>query len=255
MMSKNLIYIVAIEDPNSKVSVNDFFQYAKPTWEHYCKKYDIDLKIATNSGFSAESGMKPIWNKELIREPRFSQYEKIGIVDSDTMIRWDAPNIFELFTENDFCGVNDLCDLDWLTKSINDRQFLFPNVKIDIFKYLNAGVLFFGGKYREEVFGNLLDLYIFRRHVIDAIQGGGKEQTLLNFILQEKNIPITLLNPEWNLLSIHRKNMFTNNWQLNIDVTPHFIKNAYIWHFTGFPIEDRINVMKQTWNFIKQNYI
>ena len=42
--------------------------------------------------------------------------------------------------------------------------------------------------------------------------------------------------------------MFKHNWQLNEDLTPFFIKYAYIWHFTGFPIEDRARVMEQVWN-------
>jgi hypothetical protein len=87
---------------------------------------------------------------------------------------------------------------------------------------------------------------------IDSLKTGGKEQTLLNFIIQKNKVPVTLLNPEWNLLSIHKKNMFTYNWQLNIDQTPYFMKYAYIWHFTGFPIEDRVNVMKQVSEYINQ---
>ena len=95
---------------------------------------------------------------------------------------------------------------------------------------------------------------------INAIKGGGKEQTLLNFVLQKNKVQIELLSPEWNLLSIHRKNMFVNNWQLNqIDPNnhqvPHFLKYGKIWHFTGFPIEDRVRIMKQTWDIIKGNYV
>jgi hypothetical protein len=42
--------------------------------------------------------------------------------------------------------------------------------------------------------------------------------------------------------------MFKHNWQLNLDTTPFFIKYAYVWHFTGFPIENRISIMKQVWD-------
>ena len=33
-----------------------------------------------------------------------------------------------------------------------------------------------------------------------------------------------------------------------------FIKCSYIWHFNGFPREERNNYMKQTWEIIKSNY-
>ena len=249
-MNKNLIYIVAVDDPGSKIQVNEYFQYSEPTWEHYCKKYNIDLIIAREHGFDVS--YRAIWNKELIFDVG-KGYDKIGIVDADTMIRWDAPDIFQQFSTEEFCGVNDLCDLNWLFKSISDRQFIFPDTILDLNTYLNAGVLFFGGKYRE-IFERLLITYIHNKPEIDKIAGGGKEQTLLNFMLKYNKVPITLLSPAWNLLSIHRKNMFTNNWQLKIDNIPHFMKYAYVWHFTGFPVEARIQLMQQTWEMVKHNY-
>jgi nucleoside-diphosphate-sugar epimerase len=170
-----------------------------------------------------------------------------------TIIRWDAPNIFDLYNPDEFCGVNDLCDLNWLLGSIRDRQRFFPDVVMDIDKYLNAGVLFFGNEHLF-LFKELLDFYIANRESIDSIQGGGKEQTLLNFVLQQNKVNTKKLPPSWNLLSIHRKNMFTNNWQLKVDPTPYFIKYAYIWHFTGFPIEDRVRLMKQTWELVDREY-
>ena len=47
--------------------------------------------------------------------------------------------------------------------------------------------------------------------------------------------------------------MFQHNFQSE-DKTPYFIKYGNIWHFTGFPIEQRENVMKQTWDLIRKNY-
>ena len=249
-MSTKLIYIVAIDDLAAKVSTNDFFCYSEPTWEHYCKRHDIDLIVQTVHQF--DPAIKPIWNKEMISVIG-KDYDKIGIVDSDTMIRWDAPNIFDQFGEDEFCGVNDLCDLNWLLGSIEQRQYLFPDTQIDPMDYLNAGVLFFGNRYLD-VFSKLLAFYFENQESIDSIQGGGREQTLLNFVLAKNKVNIKKLSPAWNLLSIHRKNMFINNWQLKNDPTPYFMKYAYLWHFTGFPIEDRVNVMKQTWEMTKYLY-
>jgi len=250
--------MVAIGGENSKVNNSDYAQYSIKSWERYCKKYDIAFLLVDKN--LDDRFNKPIWNKEMIFG--FGQgYDKIGIVDSDTIIHPDAPNIFELFDEDQFCGVNDICDLNWLFKSIDDRQKFFPDTKMDIFKYVNAGILFFGKKYLY-IFEKLLSLYLTRKSEIESIDGGGKEQTLLNFTLQSEHVPITLLDPAWNLLSIHRKNMFTNNWQMypkygGVVVKgdeysyPHFMKYAWIWHFTGFPIEDRTRMMSLTWDLIK----
>lgn len=251
MKNKNLIYIVAIDSDTTKIANSDYAQYSLKTWEFWCKKNGVDLIIMRENGNPPFEF--PIWNKEKIYVIG-EDYDKIGIVDSDTMVKWDMPNIFELMKDGKFYGVNDLCDINWLLASIHDRQRFFPDVEMDIFKYINAGVLFFG-KEHLQVFKTLLDFYLKNQDEIHAIKGGGKEQTLLNFVLQSEGVDIELLSPAWNLLSIHRKNMFQNNWQLKIDPTPYFIKYAYIWHFTGFPIEERVQVMKSTWEATQHMYI
>ena len=248
-MNKNLIYITSIDSETSKFKDSEYAQYCIKTWEHYCKRYNIDLYICTENDPRLRF---PIWNKEKVYLVG-QDYQKIGVIDSDTMVRWDAPNIFDQVEYGKFYGVNDLCDLKWLLDSVKQRQKFFPDVKLDLMKYLNAGVLFCGYE-NLHIFESLLDFYLEKQDEIHEIKGGGKEQTLLNFFLQKNNVEIEMLHPEWNLLSIHRKNMFTGNWQLKLDSTPYFIKYAYVWHFTGFPIEDRINVMKQTWDLIKEKY-
>lgn len=248
-MSKNLIFMVSIHDDKTSISNHDYAQYSIKTWDYWCKKNGIDFQVLTEN---VGNYNRPIWNKELIY--RYGQgYDKIGIVDSDTMIRWDAPNIFDFMEEDKFYGVNDLCDLNWLLDSIKQRQKFFPDVEMDIFKYINAGVLFFSSKYLD-FFHKFLTFVEHNMDEIETIKGGGKEQTLLNFFLQYEGVDIELLTPAWNLLSIHRRNMFQHNWQLNQNKTPHFINYSYIYHFTGFPIEYRIKMMQNTWNFIKQMY-
>jgi len=104
-------------------------------------------------------------------------------------------------------------------------------------------------------FEKLLNFYFENQHELDNwTLGGGKEQTLLNFHLKESNYKRKFLEPSWNLMGLHKKQMFTHNWQLNEDDTPFFIKYGYILHFTGFGIPDRINLMKQTWDVIGENY-
>lgn len=248
MKSKNLIYIVIIDDPSKHIQCSHYAKYSVKTWEYYCEKWNIDLMMLDEN---LVEDCPPIWNKELIYQ--FGKgYDKIGIVDSDTMVKWNAPNVFDLVTDGVY-GVNDLCDMNWLFQSIGQRQRFYPNIELDLMKYLNAGVLFFTNDV-VPTFKNLLDFYKENRSEIDQIKGGGKEQTLLNFQFVKDNVKVNLLSPEWNLLSIHRKNMFIGNWQLNNDLTPYFIKYSNVWHFTGFPIEDRIKIMSEVWEMIKQNY-
>ena len=87
-----------------------------------------------------------------------------------------------------------------------------------------------------------------------ATKGVGKVQTLLNFELQKQNVKIKELPPIWNMFSMHKREMFSHNWQDGDDKTPFFIKYSWIWHFTGFPIEDRTDIMKQTWEMVGDKY-
>ena len=48
--------------------------------------------------------------------------------------------------------------------------------------------------------------------------------------------------------------MFGYNWQDGDDKTPFFVKYSYIWHFTGFGIEQRTEMMRKTWEAYGDKY-
>jgi len=247
--SNNLIYIVSIDHHTSNNKCSDYSQYCLKTWKYWCNKNKVDLIVCTKHDKRFGS---PIWNKEKIYEIG-KNYTKIGIVDSDTMVRWDTPNIFEQF-EGEWCGVVDTGDFGWILNSIKQYKKFFPEINLNIDTYFNAGVLFFNSKYLN-IFEELLQLYLNNQKELDEWdKGGGREQTLLNNIAIKNNIKFKELKPEWNLFSIHKKDMFKPNWQLKLDNIPFFIKHAYVWHFTGFPVEQRKHLMSQTWDLIKDNY-
>ena len=248
-MSKYLIYMVAINHSSSVYKNSEYSDYSIKTWKWWCEKNNIDFIV--NDKHDERFG-KPIWNKELIHS--FGKgYDKIGVVDSDTMIKWDTPNIFETFSKDEFCGVVDNANLNWIHDSVNVYKKFFDS-DIDLNSYFNAGVLFFGNKYLD-IFEDILNFYLKNQEELDNWQlGGGKEQTILNYHLVKHNVKKKELTPNWNMLGMHKRGLFSYNWQLNEDKTPFFVKYGNIWHFTGFGIPDRINLMKQTWDLIGENY-
>ena len=44
-------------------------------------------------------------------------------------------------------------------------------------------------------------------------------------------------------------------WQLKKDNTPFFIKYGYNWCFNGLPKDQRSDIMKQTWDLVKDKYV
>lgn len=241
--------MVAINHDSSEYKNTDYSQYSIKSWEYWCKRNDVDFMLVTEHD---DRLGKPIWNKELIYE-RADGYDKIGVVDSDTMIKWDAPNIFEMY-DDEFCGVLDNVNLKWVHDSLQVYGKFFDGVNVDIDEYINAGVLFFTKKHLS-LFKDILDFYLKNQEELDNWnKGGGKEQTILNYHLKKTDFKRKFLTPSWNLLGMHKKQMFTHNWQLNEDKTPFFVKYGFIWHFTGFGIPDRINLMKQTWELFEKHY-
>ena len=74
-------------------------------------------------------------------------------------------------------------------------------------------------------------------------------------MLQQEKVSLHLdLPPSFHLPHMTRFDWFSHNWQLN-DQTTFFIKYGYIWSYSGFPNRGmRHDLMKQTWEVIKQNY-
>ena len=248
-MSKNLIYTTAIDHSTSTFRNFDYSQYCINSWKAWCDKKDIDFLVIDKH----DSRYKfPVWNKDIIFEIVGDKYDKIIYVDSDTMVKWDAPNPFDLY-EDEFCVTIDRSSLRWILNSIDAYQQFFPDLKLDIDGYFNSGVCFFT-KDHKTIFDQLINFYQENKDKLDLIKGVGKVQTVLNFMLKKNNVKIKYLPPTWNLFSIHKKDMFKHNWQLQEDMTPFFVKYSYVWHFTGFGIEDRINLMSQVWNQYKDNY-
>lgn len=248
---KNLIYMIAIDHHTSRFKNSSFSQYAIPTWEYWCKKNDVDFFVLKEHD---ERFGKPIWNKEAIFDRFGDKYDKIGIVDSDTMVRWDTPNIFNMYND-ELCGVRDNDNFWWLDNSITHYQKFFPDVTIDSDYYVNAGVLFITKEHRN-IFDGMMKFYFDNKEEIDnwTVPNTGREQTLLNFMIQKLNTKIKILPECWNMFGLQRKDLFSHNWQLG-DTTPFFLKYGYIWHFTGMPIENRQQVMSQTWNMVKEKYV
>ena len=138
-MKKNLIYTVAINHDTSQFKNTDYSQYCLMSWEKWCKKRNIDFLVIDTH----ETNFKyPHWDKYTIFNHIDNEYEKIGLVDSDTMIHWEAPNPFDLYND-EWCWVKDLSNLRWTSKSIENYNRFYPEEKLDIYDYYNSGVCFF----------------------------------------------------------------------------------------------------------------
>ena len=137
---------------------------------------------------------------------------------------------------------------------VDAERGLLSNHRTLTDNYINAGVVFFTKKHKH-FFDAMLEFYFEHKEELDnwSIPNTGREQTIFNFMLEKHNIKKKYLPLPWNMFGMHRKDMFFHNNVLE-DKTPYFLKYGYIWHFTGFPIEDRIRIMGQAWEAFGGNY-
>jgi predicted O-methyltransferase YrrM len=262
MNKKNVIWWTGITNPdhNDKYGGFEFFEYSRKSWEFWCKRNDCEFVAFTEPVEPDLKRFRVNWQKAIFvfdeLDRRGIAYDQICLVDSSSIIKWNAPNFFDL-TDRQFCGLRDTDNMNWTHQSISGYEKFF-NFKLDTTKYINSGFIIFNEmhkdifiKFKEMYYDNIDELC----NLQDSIVKKGTEQTPLNYWLQMQGVDIkTDLPLPFKLTHLHRKDMFNHNWQLNEDKTPFFIKYGYIWFFNGIPKNDRSALMKNVWDLIKNNY-
>ena len=267
-MKKNVIYWVGIKDQNNveKYGNFEYFEYSKNTWKHFCKKYDCHFVEFDTPIESDLSRFRPNWQKAIFifdeLERKGIDYDQICLVDSTLMAMPDCPNFFEL-TDRKFTGWCDTDNMRWIYDSIIGYKSFFGEFEFDQSKYINSGFVIFNETHKE-FFTTFKELYYNNVDTLVDLQDNkvkkGTEQTPFNYWLQINNIDVNRTLPiAFKLTHMHRKDLFHHNWQLDgtelEDKTPFFIKYGYIAIFNGIPKNQRPQIMKQTWDLIKNKYI
>ena len=178
------------------------------TWKYWCNKNKVDFVLSNN---------------EEIDFKLLEKYDKIGLVSNQTMIKWNAKNVFDEFETDDFCGVLDTINFKKIYDEVKDYK------NFDISKYINTDVLFFGKKH----------IGIFRDLDIP-----------INQSLQKNNISVKELTQNWNLGGLVERHFLSYNWQLKENKTSFFIKYGDIWNLTNV----NSDLKNQIWKVIGGQY-
>jgi hypothetical protein len=265
-MRKNVLFWIAVQNNDPHISNKHggfkYFEYSKLTWEYWCKKNDVIFFHYDKCSNDDIVTHKPTWQRwfdvfEVLKSNNI-KYDKICIMDSSTMIRWDTPNFFDLCPAGELTAFRSLENLRWISESANGYQTLFPDVKIDIKKYINCGVQIFD-KEHEPFLKKLKDFYFNRFDDVMKLQNEivkkGTDQPVYNYFVQKEGVKLRFnLPPAYHLTHLSRFDWFSHNWQLG-DKMPFFIKYGYVWSFSGFPNRgERHTIMNQTWDIVKENY-
>lgn len=262
-MKQNVIFWCAVnnKDHSDKYDSFKWFEYSKISWQYWCKKNNVIFYEYTKPGLDDLMAHRVTWQRWFDVydqvEAAGIDYDKIFMVDATTIIKWDAPNIFNLCNDDRLVAWRDSDNLAWVYNSIKGWENYFNFYNFDIKKYINCGSVIINKTHKPFIdavkkfyFDNYNDVMNIQ-HTLKL----GSDQTPFNFLLQLYNIDMNLDLPiAYNMRHLNRKEFFSFNWQLNEDVNPFCTKYVYISRFTGFAKEQRTAVMSYVWNFIKYDY-
>ena len=248
-MANNILFFTALKanDPN----IMAYQEWSLKTWNYYSKKYNCKLIVLQDPLYDTE-WMRPTWQRwhvYEILEHNNIEYDRIALIDIDTMVRWDAPNIFEV-SEGRYTGVIDDLSIEWLYNSIVGYKEYFPNIDLQWDKYINNGMLVLPKEGGKEFCKKVIDFYLAN---VDSLRDKqhvslkkGTDQTPINYLaLETFGNDINYISKKFNMTHMYKTHAFVE------DI---FIKCSYVWHFNGLPREQRNTYMKYTWEKIQHHY-
>jgi len=266
-MKKNVIFWVGVksQDPYL-VEKHGGFKYldiSRKAWEYWCKKNDVIFFPYENPSLDNHNDHKPTWQRwfdvfNQLDEANI-EYDKIAVIDGSTLIRWDAPDFFQYAPNGKLSCFRSLDNLRWITEGTDGYKKFFDDYEFKLNRYIDCGFQIFDKTHRKFL-TTLKTMYNKYYDEIMNLQNNivkrGTDQPVYNYLLQIEDVDVIMDIPaEYMINHMTRWDWFSHNWQLNIDKTPFFIKYGYIWKYSGFPQRgDRYNLMKQTWDSIKNNY-
>ena len=240
-MSKNVIFIVNLSE-TKKQGRNYPYKFSVKSWKTWCDKNNCELFVLTERIYPEEY-MNANWHKLFVfqlLENSGIDYDQIMIVDADTMVHPNAPNVFDK-TDGKFCVVHGYGSYDWVCRSIeNYKKHLFPDVDVPLFEYFNSGVIICNKKHKQ-FYDKVINFYLDNRDNIVKLQETyhvGTDQPILNFFVQKENIYYKQLGYEWNMQDMRRFEI------LDDELT--FTKIGWIYHFNSIPDDLRYYMMERT---------
>ncbi len=265
-MKKNVIFWCGVksQDPylQKKHGGFKYLDISRKSWEYWCKTNNCIFVPYENPSMADTNKYRANWQRwfdvfdELDRKN--IHFDQIASVDGSSIIKWNAPNFFNL-TQREFTCWRSLENLRWVYESATGYKQFFNDFQFDLTQYFNSGFVVFNEKHKflfqalkTLYYENFNDLMRLQHKVVKR----GTDQPILNYLVQMHNIKTNMTLPTaFFLVHLQRFDWFSHNWQLQKDSTPFFIKYGYIWFFSGFSQRgERYKLMTQTWDIIKDNY-
>jgi len=232
---QDIIYIVNINDPNyGELSVN--------SWKNWASSNGCEVVVLDKSF----SNIEPHWYKVYpfaLLDNSDIDYNRILVVDNDTIVHPNCPNFFKLVPPDRIGVVFDDSNFDWTIRSTDAyHHHIFSEFeRFDAFEYFNSGFIILS-KEHKDVYFKIIDFLSSNYNALNEVQttyGVGRDQTPLNFLLR-KYSKIEYLSKKFNCQSLLSKEI----------IEPEKLeKLVYISHFNSMPRDQRFIYMSNLYKY------
>ena len=233
---KNVIFLVNIQlGERAKPE----FDYSINSWKNWASNNNAEVFVLTEAVHDIEY-MKPNWQKwyvfDLLDNNKID-YDKVLVVDADTIVHPKCPNFFDLTNENELgCVVNEGC-YEWVARDINNWSTnFFDSMCLPQWEYFNSGFMLLSKKHKP-IIKKLLGWYHNNVDQINIAQNQfltSTEQGPLNFLLRKCGVDIKLLPSCYNTQDLARKGALNKGWKEWSDEFL-FFRTGWVYHFNAIP--------------------
>ena len=252
---KNIVFMMDVDikgDGRYASSRREAYKYSIDSWRKWCDKNNVELFIL-NDLLLDNTQMGICWQRYYlfdILDANEIEYDQILMIDADTIVHPDMPNIFNE-TDNKLCGVHADASYDWIMRSIEHySKHIFGGYMMPWYDYIDCGFVLVN-KTHKNLFSKITDFYNNNSSNLVKIQETfhtGTDQTPVNFLIHLEKVDYKLFPYEYNMIDLNRKELLTDDllftkvgwiYQYNAipnnkdnQLTNHFMKKTYE-HFYG----------------------
>ena len=234
---KNIVYIVNINEPR-------YSQYSINSWKKWALSNNAEVVTLTEPFSEVEPHWYKVFAYKLLDNSNI-EYDRILVVDNDTIVHPETPNFFESVPEDKIGVVFDDVNYDWTIRSTDAyRKHVFAEFQaFDTFEYFNSGFIVLSRQHKE-VYEKVIDFLLNNYQSLNWVQsnyGVGRDQTPLNFMLRAYSNGLHYMSKRYNLQGLLSKEI----------IDPKMLSDmAYVYHFNAMPREHREVLMKQTYSHL-----
>ena len=179
----NVVFIPNIDLKNGR---NNPYHYSVKSWKHWCDKNDVKLiewtdPIMDPSKFKIT--LQRWWVHDIL-EHNGVDYDQVLMVDADTIVHPDCPNLFEL-SDNKLVGVHNEGSYDWVLRSLeNYSKFAFNGFQSKWWNYIDCGLIMVNETHKP-FFKSITDFYWANKDVLKQVESlhVGTDQTPFNILV------------------------------------------------------------------------